>query len=58
MRHQSYPYEDFSQGVAIPINAMRMDYLKQALDKAIEDENYELASHIRDEIRLRTSKDG
>ena len=58
MRQQSYPCEDFSKGLAIPINAMGMDYLKQALDKAIENENYELASHIRDEIKLRTSKDG
>ena len=47
------PCEDFTKGVAIPINTMGMDYLKQALDKAVEEEDYELASHLRDEIKLR-----
>ncbi len=56
MKRQSYPCEDFTKGVAIPINTMGMDYLKQALDKAVEEENYELASHLRDEIKLRMSK--
>ena len=53
MKRQSYPCEDFTKGVAIPINTMGMDYLKQALDKAVEEEDYELASHLRDEIKLR-----
>lgn len=53
MKRQSYPREDFTKGVAIPINTMGMDYLKQALDKAVEEEDYELASHLRDEIKLR-----
>jgi len=53
MKRQAYPVEDFSKGVAIPINAMGMEYLRKAMDKAVAEENYELASHIRDEINHR-----
>jgi len=57
MKKQCYPVEDFTNGVAIPINSMNMEHLKNALEKAVKDENYELASHIRDEINLRKDKD-
>ena len=30
-----------------------MDLLQEALDKAVKEENYELASQIRDEMRRR-----
>lgn len=55
MQKQCYPCEDYSNGVAIPINSMNMEHLKHALKKAVEDENYELASHLRDEINLRNT---
>ena len=53
MNRQSYSCEEYTKGVAIPINTMALDYLKEALDNAVAEENYELASHIRDEINQR-----
>lgn len=49
-RSQRNKYDAFAPGVAIPINSMDRQRLSLALQKAIEDENYELASHLRDEI--------
>lgn len=43
--------------VSVPITAVNMPLLKEALDKAIKDENYELASQIRDEMRRREHGD-
>lgn len=53
LKVQSVPYNENVKGVAIPINTMDMERLKIALDKAIAEENYELASHLRDEIERR-----
>ena len=39
--------------LAVPINTLTLDMLQKALDKAIEDENYELASLLRDELKHR-----
>lgn len=39
--------------ISVPITAVKMSLLKEALDKAVKDENYELASQIRDEINRR-----
>lgn len=38
---------------SIPANSVGMDALKEALKRAVEDENYELASLLRDEIERR-----
>ncbi len=53
MARQSVPYEDNAKGIAIPINTMDVSRLKQALQRAVEEENYELASQLRDEISNR-----
>ena len=53
MKRQSVPYQRSSKGVAMPLNAISNKMLQEALDKAVEDENYELASHLRDEMRRR-----
>ena len=37
----------------IPVNALTDEMLSSALAKAVEDENYELATHLRDEINRR-----
>ncbi|MBR1484751.1 MAG: bifunctional nuclease family protein [Prevotella sp.] len=50
---QSVPFDPDATGIAIPINTMDRQRLGEALQHAIEVENYELASHLRDEIRRR-----
>lgn len=47
---QSFPFEEAPHKLAVPVNAISTDMLKKALDKAIDEENYELASHLRDEL--------
>ncbi len=39
--------------VAVPITTVNMNLLREALEKAVKEEDYELASQIRDEIRRR-----
>ncbi len=55
MMRQSVPYKEDSRGVSLPVNTISDEMLQAALDKAVEDENYELASHLRDE-QLRRGK--
>lgn len=38
---------------AVSVNLVNIEVLKEALSKAIEDENYEQASRLRDEIKRR-----
>lgn len=52
---QSVEYRKDSPGVALPVNAISDEMLQKALDKAIIEEKYELASHLRDEINRRKS---
>ena len=56
-RRQSVAFDEQAKGIAIPINAMDADRLNEALQSAIEKENYELASQLRDEIRRRKTTD-
>lgn len=53
MRTQSVAYRKGAQGMAVPVNTLTDEMLKKAFDKAISEENYELASHIRDEMKRR-----
>lgn len=53
MQRQCVPFDEHAQGVAIPINTMDVKRLRHALQQAVDDENYELASQLRDEIRRR-----
>ena len=54
---QSSPFDIRSEGVSLPVNTLSMSMLRKALDKAISDENYELASQLRDEMERRKEKD-
>ncbi len=56
LERQSVPYDADAKGIAIPINTMDVPRLKQALQRAVDDENYELASQLRDEINRRSEK--
>lgn len=53
MKRQSVPYNKYARGVSLPVNTISDEMLQAALDKAIADENYELASHLRDEQKRR-----
>lgn len=53
---QSVPFDPNSHGMAIPINTLSTKMLRGALQKAIDDENYEMASQLRDEINRRSNK--
>lgn len=50
---QSTVYDRDAVGVSLPVNTISNDMLQSALDKAISNENYEMASHLRDEINRR-----
>ncbi len=53
MRRQSVDYQNGAQGISIPVNTLSMDMLEKALSNAISEENYELASQLRDEMKRR-----
>ena len=38
---------------SMPVNSVNIEALQEALKRAVEEENYELASQLRDEIRRR-----
>jgi putative uvrB/uvrC motif protein len=52
-KRQSVDYHANKNKIALPVNVLSMEMLRHALDKAIEEENYELASMLRDEMRHR-----
>lgn len=56
MRNQSVPYSEGTVGMSIPVNALSDDMLEKSLEKAINDEDYELASQLRDEQNRRKRK--
>ena len=58
MKRQSVMYNENAKGVSLPVNTISDEMLQSALDKAIADENYELASHLRDEKKRRNKKSG
>ena len=57
MKKQSVKYVHNAQGMSIPVNTLTDDMLNKALNKAIEEEHYELASLLRDEMKRRNLLD-
>jgi hypothetical protein len=55
MNIQSTPFDEQATGISIPINTMDVTRLNLAMQKAIDEENYELASKLRDELNRRKS---
>ncbi len=53
MAAQSVPFKVGSCGLSVPINAINDEMLQSAMEKAVNEENYELASRLRDEIKRR-----
>lgn len=56
MMRQSVPYSTNSPGMAIPVNSISNSMLQSALKKAIQEENYELASHLHEEMQRRKKR--
>ncbi len=56
LQHFSTPYNKNVMSVALPILSLPDSLLQKALDKAIQEENYEGASYIRDEMKRREDK--
>lgn len=52
-RRQSTPYSKDGTGLSLPINTITEKMLDIALKKAIQNENYEMACHLRDEMKRR-----
>ncbi|SFG09402.1 UvrB/UvrC motif-containing protein [Prevotella sp. KH2C16] len=50
MRKQSAEFHKDSHGLKLPINALSLDMLEKAMDQAVSEENYELASMLKEEI--------
>ncbi|MBR5657276.1 MAG: bifunctional nuclease family protein [Prevotella sp.] len=57
MQKQSVDYYEKAKGLSIPVNTVSDEMLQSALDKAIKEENYEMASHLRDELNRRKHKE-
>lgn len=56
MHRQSVPYRDDTDKMSIPINVLDTDKLKKELQRAVDEENYRLASIINGELRNRKAK--
>lgn len=52
-RIQSTPHNHMSNGTSIPLNTLPLPMLKEALQQAIDKENYEMAKLLNDEIHNR-----
>lgn len=50
---QQYMRELGEGRYSVPVNTMNLEVLRQALKQAVNDENYELAAQLRDEIEKR-----
>lgn len=57
MDKQSMPFQENAMGISLPINTLDSERLKLELDKAVEQENYRLASFIKEELTKREGKE-
>lgn len=58
LARQGSAYHPNSTGMQLPLNALSKSMLQKALEKAIAEENYELASYLRDEMKRRKDNEG
>lgn len=56
MQTQSVPFKMGETKVGLPLSALSENMLKMSMEKAIEIENYEMASTLRDELNKRHAK--
>ena len=57
LMRQGVPYDESETRVSVPVNIISNEMLKEALDRAVSEEDYKKASQIRDELRRREGKD-
>lgn len=57
MKRQSNDFMNKGEKLSVPINAISEPMLEESLKKAIEEENYELASKLSKEINKRKNKE-
>ncbi len=50
---QSTVYDSQAVGISLPVNTITDEMLQSALEKAVKNENYEMASQLRDELNRR-----
>lgn len=55
---QSTIFDAGAVGIALPVNTLSDEMLEKALDKAVKNENYEMASQLRDELSRRRKSAG
>lgn len=55
MRRQGVPFVPGSHSMPIPFNVLTDKMLREAMDYAVEHENYEMASKFRDELKKRNN---
>lgn len=58
MTRQQVDFHSSGDSMQMPINGISEEMLREALKKAIENENYEMASHLRDELNRRKLGEG
>ena len=54
MARQSIPYNPDTSGLSVPINTLNTEWLNKELKRAIEAEDYRLASNLHEELKKRT----
>ena len=53
MKRQSIPFNKDSKTMSLPVNTLSEEMLGEALTKAVDNENYELAAALNQEIERR-----
>ncbi len=53
MEKQSVAYRPFVRGVSVPVNIITVEMLEKSLKKAIDDEDYEMAAKLHQELENR-----
>ena len=56
MASQSVPFQADMSKISVPINTLDTETLKAELEKAVEEEDYRLASYIKEELNKRNQK--
>lgn len=57
LMRQGVPYDHSETRVSVPVNIISNEMLKEALERAVSEEDYKKASQIRDELKRRGEKD-